>query len=327
MKVKSLILVCLVLTFVCSAWVQANDSAVEIAAGGLKLRKEHRVSIEKENLFISPDLVAVECEFLNRAKLPVISEVAFPIPPFRFDCVGPTDDGRELANFRVWVDGKPIKVKKEVRAFAANREVTADLRWAGIDIEQFGNPDCEGYVTNNDMARLGPNVRRRLIKVGAVKPWGKDDGVSGVAPEWEAHVTYHWRQKFLPGIPVRIRHEYKPVVGFQQVPAQELMDRYTAACFGEEVRKRLTVKAEQDLKDNVGYLPTIWVDYILTTANTWKTPIKDFQLVVGGRSQDTVAFCWDGTAEGADDEEFRVHETDFVPKKELRVYFLGGIRE
>ncbi|HEY6373419.1 MAG TPA: DUF4424 family protein [Candidatus Sulfotelmatobacter sp.] len=47
-----------------------------------------------------------------------------------------------------------------------------------------------------------------------------------------------------------------------------------------------------------------YVDFILTTANTWKTPIEDFTLIVErphwknnrGESDlgDYVSFCWDG---------------------------------
>lgn len=263
-QLKSLILVCLALTFLCSGWVQANDSAVEISAGGLKLCKEHRVSMQKENLFISPDLVVVEYEFLNTTKVPVLSEVAFPIPPFRFDCEDPRIDDREFASFKAWADGKPIKVKKEVRVFAEHREVTADLRRAGIDIERFGNPDCSSYdIADNDMVHLKPNIRSRLLRIGALKPWGRqEDGKSGVAPEWEAHVTYHWKQKFPPGTPVRIRHEYKPVVGGEQLEPREFIVRCTDACFTDEVRDHITSMTEHSL------IPTLWVSYILTTANT-----------------------------------------------------------
>jgi len=78
------------------------------------------------------------------------------------------------------------------------------------------------------------------------------------------------------------------------------------------------------------------VKYILTTANTWKGPIHDFELVVekpapekpvsgqpaNGRGGDySVSFCWDGPVEHPDQTHFIAHKTDFVPSRELTVYF------
>lgn len=320
-QLTSVILFVLAGIVLCSDWVQANDSAVEIAAGGLKLRKEYKVSMEKENLFISPDLVVVEYEFLNTAKGSVSSEIAFPIPPFRFDCQDPSMEDRKFVTFGAWVNGKPITVTKEVRAFVKNREVTADLLWAGIDIERFGDPDCD-YIASDKLAHLKPNVRRRLVKVGAVEERRDGDGALAVVPQWEARVVYHWKQIFPPGVPIRIRHQYKPVVGFQQIPARELVERYADACFSEEIKSRLTTQSQQDVEGRMAHWPTIWVDYILATANTWKTPIRDFQLTVRGRNQDTVTFCWDGPVERTGETELRAHKTDFVPKNDFRAYFL-----
>jgi len=78
------------------------------------------------------------------------------------------------------------------------------------------------------------------------------------------------------------------------------------------------------------------VKYILTTANTWRTPIKDFQLVVE-RPETTafssasdqagktfVSFCWDGEVQPLDKNHFRARKADFVPARELVVYYLQG---
>lgn len=169
-KIRSSIVACLALTFLSGAWVQANDSAVETSVGGLKLRKEHSVSMEKENLFIAPNLVVVEYEFRNTTKAPLSSEVAFPIPPFRY-VFEDTGGDRDFADFRAWIDDKPIKVEKEVRAFVRGREVTVDLRRAGITIERFGNFDPRDV--KNEIFDLKPDVQRRLVKVGALgRTWG-----------------------------------------------------------------------------------------------------------------------------------------------------------
>jgi len=80
------------------------------------------------------------------------------------------------------------------------------------------------------------------------------------------------------------------------------------------------------------------VDFILTTANTWKTPIEDFTLIVERPKPDkliatkassrapnetVVSFCWAGPIEKTDANHFEAHLTNFVPKKELRVGFVS----
>ena len=70
-----------------------------------------------------------------------------------------------------------------------------------------------------------------------------------------------------------------------------------------------------------------WVDYILTTANTWKTPIKQFELVVERAKPDTsakyyyVSFCWDSQILQPDPDHFVARATNFVPKRELSIAF------
>jgi hypothetical protein len=71
-------------------------------------------------------------------------------------------------------------------------------------------------------------------------------------------------------------------------------------------------------------VPLSYIDFILTTANTWKTPIEDFTLIVErphlkGAQQNLVSFCWDGPVAKLDADHFEAHLTNFVPKKELRI--------
>ena len=64
-----------------------------------------------------------------------------------------------------------------------------------------------------------------------------------------------------------------------------------------------------------------WISYILTTANTWKGPIEDFELIVERDPGDLVTFCWDGPVEKIAPDRFRAKALDFRPTKELTVYF------
>jgi hypothetical protein len=47
-----------------------NDSAASVAVGGIQLKREARISMEKERLTISSERVTVEYEFLNMFDVP-----------------------------------------------------------------------------------------------------------------------------------------------------------------------------------------------------------------------------------------------------------------
>jgi hypothetical protein len=66
------------------------------------------------------------------------------------------------------------------------------------------------------------------------------------------------------------------------------------------------------------------VDFILTTDNVWKKPIEDFSLIVDrSPAGGPVSFCSPESAdpEKPDASHFRVHLTNFVPTRELRIGF------
>jgi len=70
-----------------------------------------------------------------------------------------------------------------------------------------------------------------------------------------------------------------------------------------------------------GRLPTSWVKYILTTANTWKTPIKNFELFLEYGNGDFISLCWDGPITRSGPSTFSARSKDFIPARELTVYF------
>jgi hypothetical protein len=74
--------------------------------------------------------------------------------------------------------------------------------------------------------------------------------------------------------------------------------------------------------DEVPLVYAHWVGYILTTANTWKTPIADFELDVDFPEGEFVSLCWDGPVERVGTTRFRAARKGFVPGKDLTVYFL-----
>lgn len=313
------------------ARVEANDAAVETAAGGLQLRDEHRVSIVKERLYIGKQFLAgvpsnlpslknkyqviVEYEFLNLSTADVTTEVAFPLPEFSYPWEDLIQD-RRVHGFKLEVDGKVVPHATEVRAKAAGRDVTNLLREAGVEIESFGlfEHDPTG-PSPYQVERLPKETQARLKLAGAV-----DDALD---PKWAVAITHHWKQTFPVGKVVRVRHDYDAIAGFSYgYEVGQYLSDLKGGCFDADLKRALEAAQSQAPRSEFGVMIVAdWVKYILTTANTWKMPIRDFELVVERPAGQFVSFCWDGKVEKLSNTRFRATAHDFVPNRELLVYF------
>jgi hypothetical protein len=193
----------LVLFFVVSRRVYANDSAASVAAGGLQLTREPRISMDKERLTIGVNRVRVEYEFRNPTNQDVTTEIAFPIPDYKWD--GDEEEGRRsFDDFQLWVEGEPQQFTIDERALLNGVDHTAVLGATGIDIASFDKEE-----------RLSTQQRSQLAKLGLMDP-------EGFLPQWTVHKTYHWPQTFRAHQVLRIAHEYKPVLGYMAVSTLDL---------------------------------------------------------------------------------------------------------
>ncbi|MFN8012320.1 MAG: DUF4424 family protein [Holophagaceae bacterium] len=303
-----------------------NDGAAETAAGGLRLRKERSVAMAKERLTIAPDRVRVEYEFRNDTDQDVVTEIAFPIPEYAYPGEDPGGE-RDFKDFRVWVDGAPRRFQTEAKAFLKEKEVTADLRAAGLDIASFAgfcHWDLEVRKAEYQVDRLAPEARSKLAAAGILGPEAKDDAGWSFAPMWTARVTYHWTQRFPAKSTVKIAHEYTPVAGFGWVDPAKLKAEHPDAGADAALVKALQAMATQreaKAPSSGAYVNARWVKYVLTTANTWKTPIGDFELRVEKPAGSLVSLAWDGPVERLPGGGLRMARKAFVPAKELAVYF------
>jgi hypothetical protein len=315
----------------------ANDSAAAIAAGGVILRDERRVSMNREQLTIRrlqedsrgiPRFqVAVEYEFVNESAEDVTTEVAFPVPEYGYPgeaLEGPVD----LGGFRAWVDDKEIPVAKQVRALVGGTDQTAVLRELGIDVERHGNYELSPSRPprhEDQIRKLTPAAAERLVKFGLLEAANPEPGW----PMWKVAITWHWTQTFPAGRKVRVRHEYTPAAGFRyEVGVREFLGELPDACADDglirslESRKRaLAEEARRKGAHDRSMIFGEWVNYILTTANSWKTPIRDFELIVERPEGHAVSLCWDGKVERIGRTRFIAKAKNFVPAKELAVYF------
>jgi hypothetical protein len=327
----------------------ADDSAASIAAGGLVPRRETRIVMAKEVLRISLKKVVVDYDFRNDTDEDVTTEVAFPIPPYTADIVTRSVAEQSFSDFRLFVDGKPVLFKTEVKATLDGRDVTAILNADKIDIASFGHfdePSGPDYLSA-DFIRL-PKAEQEQLKA-----WGLFNVDEGFPlASWTVSLKYHWTQKFPAHATVHIRHEYSPVEGWQfMAPSPEVIPLANKppyiqddAKLDAEDRDALNlldgfcpnapllqglgskVWTESDGRKDVTLEP-YWVDFILTSANTWQRPIEDFTLIIERPFIDNrwavVSFCspGKGKVEETDADHFQVHLTNFVPRSELHIGF------
>src|SRR5690348_6243565 len=120
----------------------ANDSAAELSIGGLTFSRTTDVSMESEELKISPQAVTVRYRFVNHRPTPVTLTVAFPLPDVDLSEIEniafPSDDPVNFVSFVTKVDGKRIDLTINQRAFLGEKDVTATLRNAGVAVLPIG---------------------------------------------------------------------------------------------------------------------------------------------------------------------------------------------
>jgi len=305
--------------------------------------------MEKERLSIGIKKVAVEYEFLNESDEDITTEVAFPVPPYEY-LFDNTGGPREFGDFKLWVNDEPVNYSTIARAVVKGKDFSPLLRRLRIDFIEFGHFDPDdAKLAKYDVSRLSKQNKDDLIRLGLISA---DDS----KPLWAVEKTYHWSQSFPAHKILKVRHEYSPAWGWFDMPIQNLEslaktttseklkseslsnpeeDPLRSACPDTSLPDR--VKDDQRLfgakhKDDPSseFFLTFWVDYILTTANNWKKPIKEFEVVVerpesfvSSSKKWYVTFCWDGVVERPDDHHFVARAKNFVPSRELRVAFLG----
>lgn len=327
----------------------ADDSAASIAAGGLVARRETRIVMAKEVLQISPDKIVVDYDFRNDTDQDVTTEVAFPVPPYSYGPDGPAISDASFSDFKLLIGGKVTAFQTEAKAALNGKDVTAILTTDKIDIASFGhlkeNDAANPSIQTPDIERLPKAEQQRLATLGlfdAEDGWGL----------WTVHLQYHWTQTFPAHSTVHIQHEYTPVEGGELMLPDTLenvsehkqptgdadsvkyalqdMQLLEGLCPDPSLLSGMIARIKASAPGYAQYAHPRWVDFILTSANTWKQPIEDFTLIVArgkpeeDNTQVFVSFCSPQNAPvtKVDANTFQVHLTNFVPKDELRIgYF------
>src|SRR5215467_2071004 len=152
--------------------LRANDSAAELSVGGLTLTKSADVSMESEELTITPDLVTVRYVFRNNAANPVNLTVAFPLPDIDLseaeNYAIPSNDSANFVGFQTKIDGKPVNLTIYQHAVLGTKDVTATLRGLSVPLLPIGQQQLR-------LTELPQAVRDRLLEEGLLTQSGTDD--------------------------------------------------------------------------------------------------------------------------------------------------------
>jgi hypothetical protein len=295
------------------AAASANDTSAQLAAGGLVLTRSDAIEMRSEDLRISRSEVVVRYTFLNTSGKDVTSRVAFPLPAiggpdfFQSDVSIPVSEANNFLGFTTKVDGRPVAMEMEQKAFAGAVDRTAWLRAHGIALAPQTDA-ATGALANLPKAQHAEAERLQLV--------GSDGG-----PGWELRTTYHWVQHFPAGVPVVVEHRYKPSVGGTAgTLLGEEKDPETEKRYCVEPSLLAGLRRSQKT-GRFGYTEN-WIDYILVTGGNWKAPIGQFKLTVDKEQPgDLVSFCAEGVRK-ISPTCFEVTHTNWRPQRNLSILFL-----
>ena len=327
---------------------EANDGFGGLSTTGLQFHKTNQVRMVREDLFLSPERVEVRYLFHNDGREAVQGEIIFPLPPISLG--GLVDSGFALdehqlasdnpVNFTLRINGKaqPVQVERiavieppyeERRQPAVSydnpgKEVTSILKEHAIPLS-LAHPQVAAFL-----ARLPQPTLKRLQELRLVELF---DG-EPPQPLWSIMLRYHWAQSFAAGQDLVIEHSYNPAPPggiFIWPAAKQPLDPYQQElvrdfCIDESTQRGLIKLLHAPGKgDMAGNGMAVFLDYVLTTANTWKGPIGSFHLTIDkGKPGNILSLCIDGLRKTGP-TRFEMEQSNFTPRKDLRLMIVSPL--
>jgi hypothetical protein len=313
----------------------ANDTAAELATGGIVLTKNADIEMLSEHLNISSRQIRVRYRFYNTSPKDVTILVAFPMPDITVENSDtnisiPIHNPHNLLGFSTFVNDKPITARVEQKVFARGVDRTADLRRLKIPLAPHLHSTAEA------LKRLPPSAWDELTNLGLaeVEKYGKDMQ-NHLLPRWTLKTTYYWKETFPSHTEVTVQHRYKPSIGWSSQtslgdPAamkEDWLSEYRSKyCLDRDLIA--SVERARRVEKVMGGAPFSEerISYLLSTGANWSRPIQDFLLIVDkGDRSNLVSFCAEGTRK-ISPTQFEVHKTNFVPDSDLHVLILRRFR-
>jgi hypothetical protein len=306
-----------------AATARGDDSSAMLKAGSIVFTRSTPVRMAAEDLYVSPNAVRIRFEFENPTAKDVETIVAFPLPDlatwdFAESAIGTvTGDPRNFVGFKAIVDGRPVAVTVEQRAFLKGKDVTPQLAAAGAVI----NPVTDrGY---DKLAALPPEKKKALIAAGLAE----GDGANEFYPQWTVKTKFYWTQKFPARKRVVIEHSYQPVTGqsffttaYHTRPEKNLFGDLDY-CIDERTWATLAARtggAAGDPSEGTRLMSTYETSYILSTAANWQGPIGRFHLTLDKLKADNIlSLCWDGDLKKTGATTFEFNAVNYAPKRDI----------
>jgi hypothetical protein len=322
----------------------ANDSAAELAAGGLVLVKTDAIVMQREDLTLSPSEVRVRYEMRNDTGHPVTLRVAFPMPevprmtPDGMETSGgahniaikpPTDPN--FMDFRLWANQQELTPEVEIRSeMPDGRDISAALREIG-GLRLMLQP---GVFTEGADKPLDAEAIRKLRALSAIE---MQPGSGWYLP-WTTKVTFHWILTFAPGVTI-VEHSYRPVLGWGlfvfretgRIGSSSYDDPVSAYCIDKQTERTLHDLLRSSKRAD-GALISHTLGYILRTARNWHGPIGTFHLTLtGGSVADSlrnygvshlISMCSDLAVQKTGPQRFEATVRNYVPEQDIRALFV-----
>ena len=305
----------------------ANDTLATLGAGGLAPLKSSTIVMESEDLEISVHKISVRYIFRNTSDRDIDVIVAFPLPELSGGLLAnspvkiPSTDPLNFVDFQVLVDGKSVAPKIETRAFvetrAVNTEITADLGSMRVPASPLDESITAAF------RKAPPAQQARFEKNGWIDCKLTNDGKCW--PMWTVRVQFYWTQRFPARSAVEVRHSYSPIVGGSYItPNNDGASELKPYCGGADALEKIKkLKALHPAKNSES--PALLerrIQYILTTANNWSGPIRNFRLsVIPDAPDDIVVTCLPGL-KPISPARYELVRSNFRPDKELDVLIL-----
>lgn len=285
----------------------ANDGYSAVGAGGIEFKKSEDIVMKSEVLTISKDKISVKYEFLNENEKEAKATVAFPLP--KITC-GYWGKNKTIDDFATLVDGKSVKMKLEEKAFepakrnSPGNEITKKVIAAGLPA------DCRKTYEDK-------NLFKKAQKANLA------DDYKGEDPEdvkYETQLIYYWEQTFPPKKIITIEHSYTPITG---MGVSGLAESYfnRSLHWDRSINLRWEKIAPQLERAQSDIERFDVVEYILMTANTWKSSISDFKLILKREKPSVFIGSTLGPLTKIDENTYQFRATSFFPDRNLTVIF------
>jgi hypothetical protein len=318
------VIVALAAAVVIGTLAEADDSSAMLSAGSIVFTKSTPVRMAAEDLYVSPNAVRIRFAFENPTAKDVETIVAFPLPDiatwdFAESAIGTvTGDSKNFIGFKAVIDGKPVAVTVEQRAFSKGKDVTAQLVAAGAVI----NPVTDGGYEK--LGKLPKEKKKALIAAGLAQ----GDGADEFYPQWIVKTKFYWTQKFPAKKTVVIEHAYQPVTGqsFFTTAYHKHADKDLFGdlnyCIDARTWASLAARtgANQNPSEGTRLMNTFETSYILATAGNWQGPIGKFHLTLDKLKPDNIlSLCWDGELKKTGATTFEFSKDNFAPKRDIHL--------